>query len=49
MGIKEHDIINFSMQAEIGAHRYYNKEVFCKERQLFVKVNDTITIQEEYR
>ena len=47
MIIKEKDVINFSMSAEIGTHRYYNKEVFCKEGQLFVKVNDKdVTLSE---
>ena len=40
MEIKEKDIINFSMRAEVGVRRYYNKEVFCKEGQLFVNVGD---------
>ena len=26
MTVKEHDLINFSMNADVGAYRYYDKE-----------------------
>ena len=40
MIVKEHDLINFSVNAEIGARRYYNKVVLCKDGNLIVKIDD---------
>lgn len=39
MTVKEHDIINFSMNADVGAHRYYDKEVLCKDGNLVVNLD----------
>ena len=40
MMVKEHYLINFSVNAEIGVRRYYNKEVLCKDGILIVKIDD---------
>ena len=40
MIVKEYDLINFSVNAEIGARRYYNKVVLCKDGNLIVKIDD---------
>ena len=39
MTVKEHDIINFSMNADVGAYRYYDKEVLCKDGSLVVNLD----------
>ena len=36
---KEHDLINFSMKADVGARRYYNKEVLYKDGNLIVNLD----------
>ena len=39
MTVKEHDIINFSMNADVGAYRYYGKEVLYKDGNLVVNLD----------
>ena len=39
MQVKEHDLINFSMNADVGANRYYDQEVLSKDGNLFVNIN----------
>lgn len=39
MTVKEHDLINFSMNADVGAHRYYDKEVLRKDGNLIVNID----------
>lgn len=39
MTAKEHDLINFSMNADVGSYRYYGKEVLCKDGKLVVNLD----------
>lgn len=49
MPVKEHDLINFSVNAKIGVRRYYAQEVFSKDGDLIVKIDDVdVSISEVY-
>ena len=47
MLVKECDIINFSIKTENGARRYYNQEVFSKDGDLIVKIDNVNVLLEE--
>ena len=47
MIIKEHDIINFSIKTEVGTRRYYAQEVFCKDGELIVNIDNVDVLLEE--